>query len=180
MPQHVVVTEYDAGWPREFERESEQLARVFGSNLAAIHHIGSTSVPGLAAKPVVDIMPVVYSLEAVDFSRAGFEALGYEYLGEFGIPGRRYMRKGGDERTHQVHVFAQGDEVNITRHLAFRDYLKTHPEVKNEYAVLKLRLAEKYPYDIDAYCDGKDAFVKKYELEALKWLERGSAWITRL
>lgn len=79
-----------------------------------------------------------------------------------------------------MHVFAQGDEVNITRHLAFRDYLKTHPEVKNEYAVLKLRLAEKYPYDIDAYCDGKDAFVKKYELEALKWLERGSAWITRL
>ena len=180
MAQHVVVAEYDPAWPQEFEREAALLSRVFGANLAAIHHIGSTAVPGLAAKPIVDIMPVVCDLEAVDAHRADFEALGYEYLDEFGIPGRRYMRKGGDERTHQVHVFKAGDEVNITRHLAFRDYLKTHPEVKNEYAVLKLRLAEKYLYDIDAYCDGKDAFVKKYELEALKWLERGSAWITRL
>lgn len=80
MPQHVVVTEYDAGWPREFERESEQLARVFGSNLAAIHHIGSTSVPGLAAKPVVDIMPVVYSLEAVDFRARGLRLWGMNIL----------------------------------------------------------------------------------------------------
>ena len=76
MAQHVVVTEYDPAWPREFEREAELLSRVFGANLAAIHHIGSTAVPGLAAKPIVDIMPVVYDLEAVDAHRADFEALG--------------------------------------------------------------------------------------------------------
>ena len=87
MPQHVTVSDYSPEWPLEYEREAAALARVFGGNLAAIHHIGSTAVPGLAAKPIIDIMPVVYSLEAVDALSAGFEALGYEYLGEFGIPG---------------------------------------------------------------------------------------------
>lgn len=169
MPQHVTVTDYDPEWPREFAREAERLARVFGVNLAEIHHIGSTAVPGLAAKPVVDIMPVVYSLEAVDAARTGFERLGYEYLGEYGIPGRRYMRRGGDERTHQVHVFAVGNIVNITRHIAFRDYLCAHPDVRDEYAALKRALAARYPYDIEAYCDGKEAFVKRCEAAALAW-----------
>lgn len=172
MAQHVVVTEYDPAWPQEFERETELLSRVFGANLAAIHHIGSTAVPGLAAKPIVDIMPVVYDLEAVDAHRADFEALGYEYLGEFGIPGRRYMRKGGDERTHQVHVFKAGDEVNITRHIAFRDYLRSHPEVCREYAALKRSLAARFPWDIDAYCEGKERFVKLHERLALETYDR--------
>ena len=78
MAQHVAVTEYDPAWPQEFERETELLSRVFGANLAAIHHIGSTAVPGLAAKPIVDIMPVVYDLEAVDAHRADVGGLGYE------------------------------------------------------------------------------------------------------
>ena len=135
MPQHVVISDYDPAWPEEFRREAAAIARILGDNLTAIHHIGSTAVPGLAAKPIIDIMPVVRSLGAVDGSRAALELLGYEYLGEFGIPGRRYMRKGGDERTHQVHVFAQGDTVNITRHLAFRDFLRAHPDVCAEYAL---------------------------------------------
>ena len=108
----------------------------------------------------------------MDAAKDSLEALGYEYLGEFGIPGRRYLRKGGDERTHQVHVFAAEDEVNITRHLAFRDYLREHPDVRDEYAALKRALAEKYPYDIEAYCEGKDAFVKRYERESLGWAGR--------
>ena len=159
MAQHVVVTEYDPAWPREFEREAELLLRVFGANLAAIHHIGSTAVPGLAAKPIVDIMPAVYDLEAVDAHRADFEALGYEYLGEFGIPGRRYMCKGGDERTHQVHV-------------AFRDYLRSHPEVCRKYAALKRSLAARFPWNIDAYCEGKERFVKLHERLALETYDR--------
>ncbi len=173
MPQHVTVSDYSPEWPLEYEREAAALARVFGGNLAAIHHIGSTAVPGLAAKPIIDIMPVVYSLEAVDALSAGFEALGYEYLGEFGIPGRRYMRRGGDERTHQVHVFSVLDTANITRHLAFRDYLRAHPDVCAEYAALKRALAGKYPFDIGAYCDGKEELVKKYEDAALAWAGGG-------
>lgn len=169
MPQHVVISDYDPAWPEEFRREAAAIARILGDNLTAIHHIGSTAVPGLAAKPIIDIMPVVRSLGAVDGSRAALESLGYEYLGEFGIPGRRYMRKGGDERTHQVHVFAQGDTVNITRHLAFRDFLRAHPDVCAEYAALKRELAARYPYDIDAYFEGKDAFVRRFEAAALAW-----------
>ena len=169
MSQHVVVVPYNPQWPALYEQEAQAIGQILGENLTAIHHIGSTSVPGLAAKPIIDIMPVVRDLAQVDACSAQFEALGYEVMGEFGIPGRRYFRKGGDERTHQVHVFAQGDAVNITRHLAFRDFLRAHPDVCAEYAALKRELAARYPYDIDAYCEGKEAFVRRFEAAALAW-----------
>ena len=116
---------------------------------------------------------IIMDYSIYDALKAGFEALGYEYLGEFGIPGRRYMRRGGDERTHQVHVFSVLDTANITRHLAFRDYLCAHPDVCAEYAALKRALAGKYPFDIGAYCDGKEEFVKKHEAAALAWAGGG-------
>ena len=78
-----------------------------------------------------------------------------------------YLRKGGDERTHQIHIFAQTDTYNITRHLAVRDYLRAHPDEAAAYAALKIRLAAEYPYDIEGYCDGKDAFVRALEKRAL-------------
>lgn len=96
-----------------------------------------------------------------------FSRIGYEYLGEFGIPGRRYLRKGGDERTHQIHIFQADDRKNIERHLAFRDYLRTHEEARGEYAALKKELARRFPYDIDGYCDGKEEFVRTMEKQAL-------------
>ena len=179
MPQHVVVREYDPAWPEQFELEAGLIRRALGENCLEIYHIGSTSVPGLAAKPIIDIMPVVHSLDGVDEASDALEALGYEYLGEFGIPGRRYLRKGGDERTHQVHIFAQGDGANITRHLAFRDYLRAHPAAREEYAALKRALAERYPYDIESYCDGKDAFVKRCEREAVAWCSEREKWSTK-
>ena len=169
--QHITVVPYDPAWPGLYEAEAQAIAGVLGQRLTAIHHIGSTAVPGLAAKPIIDIMPVVHSLSGADAARGVLEALGYEYLGEFGIPGRRYLRRGGDERTHQVHIFAEGDRENIARHLAFRDYLRAHPDVCAEYAALKRALAARYPYDIESYCDGKADFVKKYESLALAWAE---------
>ena len=149
-----------------FEQEAAAIKEILGENCIAIHHIGSTAVPGLAAKPIIDIMPVVKSLKNVDKVSKRFENIGYEYMGEFGIKGRRYLRKGGDERTHQIHIFAQGDNVNINRHLAFRDYLRTHEDARNAYAELKIKLAQKYPYDIDGYCNGKEAFIKAMEEKA--------------
>ena len=165
--QHVVVSEYDPRWPRLFAEEVEKISEILGENCVAVHHIGSTAVEGLAAKPIIDIMPVVRSLTEADRAAPALERLGYEYLGEFGIPGRRYLRKGGDERTHQVHIFACGDAANINRHLAVRDYLRAHPAVREAYAVLKRRLAEQFPYDIDGYCDGKQSFVQELERLAL-------------
>lgn len=172
MPQHVRVVDYDPAWERAYREEAKRIQDVLGDNCVEIYHIGSTAVPGLAAKPILDILPVVRSLAAADGAAGAFEALGYEYLGEFGIPGRRYLRRGGDERTHQVHIFAAGDEDNIRRHLAFRDYMRAHPEEREAYARLKKALAARFPYDIGAYCDGKEAFVRDREAKALAWWKR--------
>ena len=124
-------------------------------------------MPGLAAKPIIDIMVAVRSLEKVDAAADAFSALGYEFLGEFGIAGRRYLRKGGDERTHQIHIFQADDWNNIGRHLAFRQYLSTHEREREEYAKLKRELAQQFPYDIEGYCDGEEAFVRAVEAQAL-------------
>lgn len=134
-----------------------------------IHHIGSTSVAGLAAKPIIDIMPIVHNLEDVDKVVSEFENIGYEYMGEFGISGRRYLRKGGEERTHHIHIFKENNTYDIERHLAVRDYLRTHKDICDKYAKLKKELAKRYPYDIGGYCDGKNEFVKQMEREALEW-----------
>lgn len=174
MPQHVRVVDYNPQWPKLFAAEAVLIQSILEDCLVAIHHIGSTAVEGLCAKPIIDIMPVVRELRTVDLLRGRFIESGYEYLGEFGMPGRRYLRKGGDERTHQVHIFEQGNSKDINRHLAVRDYLRCHREALVAYGNLKKTLARQYPYDIEAYCDGKDAFVKSLEQAALQWIIDGN------
>lgn len=169
MAQHVVVTDYNPKWPDFYQKEAAAIAALLGDEISAIYHIGSTSVKGLKAKPIIDIMPVVKSIDRVDRFFPEFQRLGYECLGEFGIPGRRYFRKGGDFRTHQIHIFQTDNRWDILRHLAVRDYLRTHPQVAAAYGELKARLAKQYPEDIEKYCDGKDAFVKQLEQDALAW-----------
>lgn len=168
MPQHIIVTRYNEQWDDEFRSEAKLIKAILGENCVAIHHIGSTAVKGLYAKPIIDIMPVVRDLTLVDILAKDFEKIGYEYMGEFGIVGRRYLRKGGDERTHQIHIFSEKSQDEIERHTAVRDYLRTHKEKRDEYSKLKIMLAEKYPYDIDGYCDGKDVFMKQLEIAALE------------
>lgn len=165
---HVRVVPYNSEWIEQFRQETALLQPLFGDELVAMHHVGSTSVPGLQAKPIIDIMPVVRHIAYVDSLNEAMHRLGYESLGEFGIAGRRYFRKGGDDRTHQIHVFQQGDP-NIERHLAFRDYVRAHPAVAAQYGELKAVLAQRFPEDIDGYNDGKDAFVKAVEAQALVW-----------
>ncbi len=167
MPQHITVLDYDPEWPLKYNKERDHIIEILKDNCISIYHIGSTSVPGLAAKPIIDIMVVVRSLERTDRAAEKFSDLGYEYLGEFGIAGRRYLRKGGDERTHQLHIFQADDWKNIQRHLAFRDYMRIHKKERDAYATLKKDLAQKFPYDIDGYCDGKENFVRKMEELAL-------------
>jgi len=164
----LIVRAYQGSWPQEFEQEAAGLRTVFGDQLVDIEHIGSTAVPGLTAKPIIDMIPVVRDIQLVDELNPQMVALGYEPLGEFGLPGRRYFRKGGDERTHHAHVYEMGNS-EIQRHLAFRDYLRTHPADARRYGDLKTRLAAAHPDNWDAYMDGKDAFVKALEAEALKW-----------
>ena len=167
MPQHITVREYDPAWKEMYCKEKCRIIGILGSECISVYHIGSTSVPGLAAKPIIDIMVSVRTLSGVDSCRESFEAIGYEWLGEFGIPGRRYLRKGGDERTHQMHIFQCDDRYNIERHLAFRSYLGKHADAREAYAALKKNLAAEFPYDIEGYCSGKHAAVKEMEKKAL-------------
>ena len=165
----VEVVKYQSRWPELYMEEEEKIRKILKGNLVEIYHIGSTAVPGLMAKPIIDIMPVVNNLYRVDEKNTEFEKIGYECMGEFGIEGRRYFRKGGDHRTHQIHIFQKENVRDIRRHLAVRDYLIAHPETAEQYGALKSELARRYPENIEAYCDGKDAFVKKMEQDALVW-----------
>ncbi len=172
MPQHIIVRTYDPVWEQTYKSEKELITSILGQNLVEIHHIGSTAVKGLSAKPIIDIMPIVKNLSEVDIVANEFIKIGYEYLGEFGISGRRYLRKGGDERTHQIHIFQSDDRQNIERHLAVRDYLRTHENEAKKYAELKTKLALQFPYDSDGYCKGKENFVQELESKAILWYRK--------
>ncbi len=174
MAQHVTVVGYNPEWALKYAEEKDIIAGILKDNCIAIYHIGSTAVPGLAAKPVIDIMAAVKNLEKADAVAEEFVKTGYEYLGEFGISGRRYLRKGGDERTHQIHIFRADDWHNIGRHLAFRDFMRNHRKEREEYAELKISLARKFPYDIEGYCAGKENFVRAMEETALSRFD--GAW----
>lgn len=165
----VRVVNHDPRWERDFQEEAQRIREILGNELINIFHIGSTAVEGLKAKPIIDMMPVVNDISRVDDYSAQFVALGYEVMGELGIPGRRYFRKGGDNRTHQIHAFQFDNFRDIERHLAVRDYLRAHETVREEYGCLKARLAETFPTDIDGYSDGKDSFVAAMEEAAIKW-----------
>lgn len=166
---NIKVVDYNPDWNKNYLKEEQLINDILKSELINCFHIGSTSVPDLKAKPIIDILLVVNDIDDLDKYTKEFEEIGYEVMGEFGIKGRRYFRKGGDNRTHQIHAF-QYDSINeIERHLAFRDYLRQNSDICDAYGKLKAELAEKYPNDIEAYCDGKDNFVKKVEKDALKW-----------
>ena len=167
--RRVEVVPYDPAWPGQYEAEAAQLAAVFGDELAAIHHMGSTSVPGLAAKPIIDILPEVRDVQRVDDLNEAMIAAGYAPKGENGIAGRRFFTKTVDGlRRFHVHVFQAGDP-EIERHLALAQYLRAHPEEAAAYGRLKQELAERFSADIVGYMDGKNDFVQEMERKALAW-----------
>lgn len=167
----VEVKSYNSNWPAMFEEEANKLNSIFGSEIVEIHHIGSTSVNGLKAKPVIDIMPVVKDIGRVDDFNTAMMDIGYEPMGENGIAGRRYFRKGGDDRTHHVHVFELGSD-HVERHLAFRDYLRTHPDALQSYGNLKEELARRFPDDMESYIMAKEQLVLEIESKAIVWYQR--------
>lgn len=166
----VEVCSYSEKWPVLFLEEAEILKNIFGNEIINIFHIGSTSVPGLKAKPIIDIMPVVRNISAVDKYNQLMGDIGYVPKGENGIAGRRYFKKGGDNRSHHVHIYQIGND-QIINHLAFRDYLRTHQDEMKQYSVLKERLAQQFPYNIESYIKGKENLVREIEVKALTWYE---------
>jgi GrpB-like predicted nucleotidyltransferase (UPF0157 family) len=167
--RNILIVPYDPLWPAQFHQETATLRTVFGQALISIHHIGSTSIPGMSAKPIIDIMLIVRDIETVEGFSPAMMQLGYESKGENGIPGRRYFVKGGDEhRTHHVHTYAL-DNPEVQRHLDLRDYLIAHSEEARQYAELKAALAQQFPHDIDSYVAGKDGFIKEMLRKAQQW-----------
>ena len=156
-------------WPQDFEAEAAQIALALGNNVAHIHHIGSTSIPNIYAKPVIDMLVEVSAIDQVDAYNGAMAALGYTAMGEYGLPGRRYFRKDNAEgvRTHHVHTFQLGSS-EVVRHLAFRDFMRANPDCAQQYSDLKRALAAQHPDDIDGYMDGKDEFVKAMEQRAME------------
>jgi GrpB-like predicted nucleotidyltransferase (UPF0157 family) len=159
---------HDMAWEDEYRRETNKIRKVLGDEIVEAYHIGSTPIPGITAKPIIDILIGVSKIEDIDRYNDSMAGIGYEARGEYGLPGRRFFVKGVPKRTHNVHIFQAGS-LEIIRHANFRDYMIAHPEDARKYGELKRKLAEQFPYDIEAYCDGKDAFVKEMERRAMAW-----------
>ncbi|MED4123773.1 GrpB family protein [Cerasibacillus terrae] len=164
----VEVLPHQVEWSNMFRDESRKITNVFEKDILNVFHIGSTAIPNIKAKPVIDIMVEVINIENVDNFNNDMKQLGYEALGENGIPNRRFFKKGGDNRTHHVHIFEQGNE-EISRHLRFRDYMIAHPEEAMKYSQLKEYLAEKFPNNIEKYIEGKNNYIKEIDNKAEKW-----------
>jgi GrpB-like predicted nucleotidyltransferase (UPF0157 family) len=160
----VVVVSYDQAWPSLFEEERARIEKAVGPWVEEIEHIGSTAVPGLAAKPVIDVMVGVKSLENFPAFVGRLEAMGYEYVPELErqMPSRSYFRKTvGGRRTHQVHMVERSNTEFWDRHRLFRDYLRTRPETAQQYARLKKELSGRFRDDREKYTEAKTAFVRE-------------------
>lgn len=167
----VIVLPHDNEWTVLFAEEADKLKSILGEQVDSVHHFGSTSVPGLAAKPIIDILLVVEDITFVDNYNDGLQVIGYTGKGENGIAGRRYFQKGGDDRTHHLHIYQIGSP-EIHRHLVFRDYLRSHPFAVKEYGELKKQLGQQFPYDIDSYILGKEDLASKIQTDAINWHQK--------
>jgi GrpB-like predicted nucleotidyltransferase (UPF0157 family) len=177
MARTIEVVEHDPHWVASFGREAASLRAVFGDRAMAIYHIGSTAVPGLDAKPIIDILVVLEETGSIQSFDAAMEALGYRVRGECldaiipGTPGRFYFTKDtAGVRTHHVHACAHGHSEILDK-LAFRDYLRAHPADAAAYGQLKQRLALAHRHDNVGYMQGKDAFVKATLADARRWYQ---------
>jgi GrpB-like predicted nucleotidyltransferase (UPF0157 family) len=167
MIRKIEVVPHNPDWHSLFETESKQITIAIGENAIAIHHIGSTSIETIYAKPIIDILVEVSSIAKVDEQNSSMQLLGYQCMGEFGIKDRRFFLKDNPDgiRTHHIHVFEVGS-AQIARHLAFRDYLNVHIEDALTYSSLKRSLGSKYPDDIKGYMDGKHDFIQEIDRKA--------------
>ena len=163
---------HDPGWADRFAVEARVLEEAVRPCAMGLHHIGSTAVPGILAKPIIDILGVAPSLQDVDAATDAIVGAGYEAMGAFGIEGRRYFRKtdGAGVRTHHLHVFGEGSP-HIARHLAFRDYLRAHPEIAAAYSQVKADLMRDPGLTPEGYMDGKAPFILRVERDAVAWAE---------
>jgi GrpB-like predicted nucleotidyltransferase (UPF0157 family) len=173
----VVVVDYDPAWADAFGRIREFLAPAVSKHAVAIEHVGSTSVAGLAAKPIIDVDIVVANPKASRAAIAAMEAIGFEHRGDLGVPGREAFTKHPDLPPANIYVVLQASTA-YRNHIQLRNYLRAHPNAATEYGALKKELAMRFPNDIDGYIDGKTDFIVNLlqlaglEAEELKSVEK--------
>lgn len=164
------VVPYNPAWPQDYTNAARQLKKILKDILIEIHHVGSTAVPNLSAKDLIDILIVVKDIHTVDGYNEALYTLGYDSRGEREIVGRRYfVKKRRGLHTHHLHIY-QADHPEVKNLILFRDFLIAHPEKAKAYESLKLALSKKYVNDGDAYRAGKDQFIKDLLVEAKQWM----------
>jgi GrpB-like predicted nucleotidyltransferase (UPF0157 family) len=169
MPSLYTFSEYSPEWPRQFEQEAARLRELLGGEIVTIHHIGSTSVPGLAAKPIIDLLPLVREITRIDDLTPTLQEAGYKAWGEYGLPGRRYFTKDrGEYRTHNIHIY-QVDNPDVERHLALCAYLRNHPDACVAYEAIKRESYALHPASVGDYNNHKNDFIKELEVVAIAW-----------
>jgi GrpB-like predicted nucleotidyltransferase (UPF0157 family) len=159
LPKGIVKLEpHSEQWRQLFAEEATRIREVVGEYVLAIEHVGSTSINGIAAKPIIDMAVSVEKATDGEMCIAPLENIGYEYRGEHGIAGRFYFVK-GEPRTHHLHLVTASSDFWHS-HLLFRDYLQANRSAAKEYEKLKIDLAEKFPDNRDAYLKGKSEFIE--------------------
>ena len=167
----VVLADHDTRWTACFDVVSGSMAAGLEPFEIELHHVGSTAVPNIRAKPILDVLWIADEIEALDGLRHRMEEMDFVWKGENGIPGRRYCVRYNRERmvTYiHLHAFRRGHPA-VEEHLLFRDYLRERPEKAQQYESLKRMLAEKFASDRKNYTDGKDALIKALIQEARTW-----------
>ncbi|HUB84593.1 MAG TPA: GrpB family protein [Rhizomicrobium sp.] len=167
----VQLVPHRAEWADMAKAETARLKKALGDNLVTVHHVGSTAIPGIMAKPIVDLLPVVRSIEKLDAQEGAMRALGYKWHGEFGLEGRRFCtftdpRTG--QRTFQLHCWVDGNQ-DTRNMLAFRDYLRAHPFIAKAYEMEKIRAAAAQPHDTTLYNVEKNDWIKRTQADAVAW-----------
>ena len=159
MSKAVIVVDYDPAWPAMFEQLHARIWPAISDVATSLEHVGSTAVPGLAAKPVIDMTIVVPTAEAMATVIARLATIGYRHCGDLGIPGREMFARPADASVAH-HLYAcVADNPALRNHLTLRDHLRRDPSAAQAYGVLKRQLAARFPRDIDAYIEGKTDFI---------------------
>jgi GrpB-like predicted nucleotidyltransferase (UPF0157 family) len=161
--RHLVrLVPYQPAWAKLFEQEAERLSAALGRHVIRVEHVGSTAVPGLDAKPILDIVVAVRDLTEAPVFEEALKPLGYVHKAENDRPGRLYFvkRLPDDRSTHHLNITELSTECWFT-HVAFRDYLLSHPEARDEYRKLKRELASRHQHDRAAYGEEKGRFIER-------------------
>jgi GrpB-like predicted nucleotidyltransferase (UPF0157 family) len=167
MSRSYSVAPHNPEWAQAFQREAERLRAILGPEVVVIQHFGSTAIPGIHAKPIIDVLVEVHDINRIDTYDPIMVEHGYQPRGEFGLARRRFFTKdAAGLRTHNVHIFQVGE---ARYELVLRDYLLAHPDDAQAYGRVKQDLYRQFPNDLDAYIAGKDAFVKALTLKAVAW-----------